>query len=145
MKKLIYISGVLCANLMLIGALLKVLHITGASLLLFVSILGFSTIFLPLALIYNYQNQEEKKYKWLHIVTYLVFSITFVGALFKILHWPYASVLMIIGIPLPFVLFLPVYLYSTRKDKSIPLLNHLGVMFGLTFLALFSVLRSLVS
>lgn len=128
---------------MLVGALLKVLHFTGASLLLFISILGFSTFFLPLALIYNYKKQEEKKYKWLHIVTYLVFSITFIGALFKILHWPYANILMIIGIPLPFVLFLPVYLYNTWKDKSVPLLNHLGVMFGLTFLALFSVLLSL--
>jgi len=143
MKKIIIITGIVCANLMLAGALLKALHIAGASFLLPISILAFCIIFLPFALLFNYRDQEEKRYKWLYIVTFIVFSFNLVGALFKILHWQYAGVFMIIGVPLPFVLFLPVYLYSTRKNKSLSLLNQLGVIFGLTFLALFSVLLTL--
>ncbi len=143
MKKIIIITGIVCANLMLAGALLKAMHIAGASLLLLISILAFCIIFLPLALLFNYKEQEEKNYKWLYIVTFIVFSFDLIGALFKILHWQYAGVFMIIGVPLPFVLFLPVYLYSTRKNKSLSLLNQLGVIFGLTFLALFSVLLTL--
>ena len=143
MKKIIYISGLVSVNLMLYGALLKVLHLPGANILLTVSILLFSLGFLPLALQNNYKNQDESRNKWLYIVTFIVFAICLVSALFKILHWPYASLLMFIGVPLPFVLFLPIYLYQTRKNKSQPLINHLGVMFGLTFLAVFSVFLAL--
>lgn len=139
MKKFIYISGIVSANLMLLGALLKVLHMPGASILLLVSIFLFCFIFLPMALYNNYVNQEETKSVWLYIVTFMVFFVCIMGALFKILHWPGASVFLVLGILLPFVLFLPVYLYQTRKPKSKSIRNNLAVMFGLTFLAVFNV------
>lgn len=143
MKKLIYISGITSVNLMLFGALFKVLHLKGAAILLAFSILLFCFGFLPSALISSYKSQKERMYKWLYVVTYIVFCFDLVGALFKILHWPYAGLFLSIGLPLPFVLFLPVYLYQTRKDKNKSLLNNLGIMFGLTFLAVFSVLLTL--
>lgn len=139
MKKLIYILGVVSINLMLFGALLKVFHLMGANILLAISIFLFCFGFLPLALISNYKSQEEKKYKWLYIVTFIVFGFDLIGALFKIEHWQGASLFLLIGLPLPFILFLPVYLYQTRKNKDKSVLNNLGVMFGLTFLAVFSV------
>jgi len=143
MKKLIYITGIVSVNLMLIGALSKVLHLPGASFLLFLSITIFCFGFLPFALTSSYKSQNKRNYKWLYIVTFLVFSVVLMGSLFKILHWPYAGAFMLIGLPLPFVLFLPVYLYQTRKNKGNSLLNNLGVMFGLTFIAIFSVLLTL--
>ncbi len=143
MKKLIYTIGIVSVNLMLLGALLKVLHLAGGSSLLFISITIFCFGFLPLALISSYKSQIERNYRWLYVVTFIVFSVVLMGSLFKILHWPYAGVLMLIGIPLPYVLFLPVYLYQTRKNKGNSLLNNLGVMFGLTFIAIFSVLLTL--
>lgn len=139
MKKFIYISGILSANLMLIGALLKVLHMPGASIVLTLSIFLFCFIFLPLALYNNYTSQDEKKNVWLYVVTFIVFFVCILGALFKILHWPGASIFLLFGILSPFVLFLPVYLYQTRKPKSKSLRNNLAVMFGLTFLAVFNV------
>lgn len=139
MKKFIYISGILSANLMLIGALLKVLHMPGASIVLTLSIFLFCFIFLPLALYSNYSVQDEKKNVWLYIVTFIVFFVSILGALFKILHWPGASIFLVFGILSPFMLFLPVYLYQTRKPKSKSVRNNLAVMFGLTFLAVFNV------
>ncbi len=82
-------------------------------------------------------------YKWLHFVTFVAFAISLTAALFKIMHWPGAGVLLVFGIPLPFVIFLPVYLYSTRNVKNQSPAYALGVMFGLTFLAVFSVMLSL--
>lgn len=143
MKKFIYISGIVSANLLLYGSLFKVMHWPGASILLTIAIFTFCLIFLPLSLRSNYFEQEVKNNKWLYIVTYIVFAVCLVGALFKIMHWPGAGVLLLIGIPLPFVLFLPVYLYYTRKPKSQSLMNNLGVMFGLTFIAVFSALLAL--
>lgn len=139
MKKFIYISGILSANLMLFGSLFKVLHMPGASILLLLSVFMFCFIFLPMALYNNYVNQDEKKSAWLYIVTFIVFFVCILGALFKIMHWPGASVFLVLGILSPFVLFLPVYLYQTRKPKSKSVKNNLAVMFGLTFLAVFNV------
>lgn len=143
MKKTIFILGIVSVNLMLLGALLKVLHLKGAAIILIISILLFCFVFLPLALISSYKSQNEKIYKWLYIVTFFVFSFDITGALFKILHWPGAWIFLAIGVPLPFVLFLPVYLYQTHKNKDKSVLNNLGVMFGLTFLAIFSSLLAL--
>lgn len=143
MKKSISISGILCANLMMFGSMFKVMHWPGANVMLIFAVLLFCFVFLPMALVNNYKRQEEdKKYFALHVTTFFVFFIGIMGVLFKIMHWPCASIFLIVGIPLPFVAFLPVYLYQTRKEKK-ETLNYSGIMFGLIFLAVFSVLLAL--
>lgn len=143
MKKYIYITGIISANLMFLGSIFKVQHWPGASILLVASIFTLCALFLPFALYHAYQNSPTKKYKATYIVTYIVFSIVFIGALFKIGHLPGAGWLMVIGIPLPIVVFLPVYLFQTRKDKKFSMTNFMGIMFGLTFLAVMSSMLSI--
>ncbi len=143
MKKLIYISGIAAANLLLSGCLFKVFHWPGASVLLCLAVFLFCFVFLPFALLNSYQNQEQKKHGGLYIVTFVTFFIGVLGILFKVMHWPGASIFLFVGIPLPFVLFLPVYLYQTREEKNRDSRNFLGIMFGLTFLAVFSVLLTI--
>jgi hypothetical protein len=143
MKKLIYLSGIVSANLLLVGSLFKVFHWPGANLLLGLSILIFCFGFLPFALRSSYLNKPQTSSKWIYIVAFIVFAFCLMGALFKVLHWPGAGLLLLISVPLPFVLFLPVYLYQTRKAKNQSMVNNLGVFFGLTFLAVFSVMLTL--
>lgn len=138
MKKYIYITGILSANLMFLGSIFKVQHWPGASALLVLSVFSLCALFLPFALHNAYKNSPTKKYKASYIVAYFVFSIVFISALFKIGQMPGAGWLMVIGIPLPMVVFLPVYLYQTRKDKKYSMTNFMGIMFGLTFLAVMS-------
>jgi hypothetical protein len=140
MKTPIYISGIASAVLMLCGCLFKVMHWPGAGILLILSVSVFCLLFLPASLVSSYR--EKRKYGALHIVTFIVFFISMAGLLFKVMHWPGAKLFLLAGIPLPFVLFLPVYLYQTRHEKKDGV-NFLGVMFGLTFLAVFTVLLSL--
>lgn len=143
MKKLIYISGIVSANLMLFGSMFKVQHWPGAVILLTLSIFMFCVIFLPFALWSSYKNSSPRKYSLLYVVTFIVFAVVFVGALFKVMHWPGAQFFLIIGVPLPFVLFLPVYLIQTRKEKNYSIVNFMGIMFGMVFIAVFSVLLAL--
>jgi sugar phosphate permease len=143
MKKLIYISGIACANLMMFGCMFKVFHWPGASIMLALAVFLFCLFFLPAALINHYQNQETKKFLLLHVVTFVVFFVGMMGMLFKVQHWPGANIFLQISIPLPFILFLPVYLYETRNAKKSDDMNFLGVLFGLTFLAVFTVLLAL--
>ena len=143
MKKSIYFSGIACAEFMFLGSIFKIQHWPGAGIFLTVSVLLFCFFFLPAALMNSYNNQEEKKYKETYIVAGIVFAICMMGVLFKVQHWPGAAIFLFIGIPLPFVLFLPVYLYQTRNENKAGNMNFSGIMFGLIFLAIFSVLLSL--
>ena len=142
MKKLIYISGIISANLMMFGSLFKMMHWPLAGILLVCAVFIFCFIFLPSALISCYKSGSSQKYKLLSFVTFVVFFSGVITILFKIQHWPYGNELLFITLPLPFILFMPVYFFETRKEK-----NHsdniLAVMMGLTFLAVFSVLLSL--
>jgi hypothetical protein len=143
MKKSVYIPGIASTTLMLFGCMFKIMHWPGANILLILSVFLFCFYFLPMALITNYKSQETPKHRSLHVITFIVFFICVMGVLFKVMHWPGASMFLIIGLPLPFVLFLPAYLYSTRNEKKENNINFLGLMFGLTFLAVFSVLLAL--
>lgn len=143
MKKSVYLTGIACTILMLLGCMFKIMHWPGASIMLILSVFLFCFYFLPVALVYSYKSQEDSKYKVLHIITYIVFFICVMGVLFKIMHWPGAGIFLIVGLPLPFVLFLPAFLYYTKDDKNATTSNFLGIMFGLIFLAVFSVLLAL--
>lgn len=141
MKKLIYISGIISVNLMMFGSLFKMMHWPFAGIMLVSAVFIFCFFFLPSALISSYRSKSNQKLKVLSAVTFIVFFAGVISILFKIQHWPYGSELLLITLPLPFILFMPVYFYETRKEKNNA--NSLAVMMGLTFIAVFSVLLSL--
>ncbi|KGO86536.1 hypothetical protein Q765_09910 [Flavobacterium rivuli WB 3.3-2 = DSM 21788] len=51
-----------------------------------------------------------------YILAYIIACFMFVGYLFKLMHWPYASMLLISGITLLTIGFLPLYLYNRYKN-----------------------------
>ncbi len=141
MKKSVYFSGIICTILMLCGCMFKIMHWPGANVMIMASVFFFCFYFLPFALLNSYK--EMNKHKELHIIAFVVFCICVMGVLFKVMHWPGAGIAVMIGLPLPFLVFLPAYLYYTKDEKKEGSTNFLGMMFGLTFLAVFSVLLAL--
>jgi hypothetical protein len=127
---------------MLVGCISKIMHWPGANPMILTSVLLFSFWFLPMGIKNNYDLLPIKKMKTLHIVSFIVFSICMIGVLFKVMHWPGASIFLLLGLLLPFVVFLPVYLYHTRDQEKTGNKNFLALTLGLTFLAVFSVLLS---
>ncbi|MDK2978318.1 MAG: hypothetical protein PWP52_1032, partial [Bacteroidales bacterium] len=85
MKKIIYISGVIIANLLVIGSIFKVNHWPGAGAAITLSLLLLCFWFLPIALINHYKGQKNKTSKWLYIAAFISFFMVFISALFKIL------------------------------------------------------------
>jgi len=63
--------------------------------------------------------------------------------LFKILHWPRAGQLMVVAIPFPYVVFLPVFLYVTSKNKNFSIYNTVFVLLLLVVNSVFSALLGL--
>lgn len=125
------------------GAMFKVQHWPGAGILLVLGLGSYCFWFLPAALLNNYRNADMKHWKWVYIVTFITFFIDTLGALFKIMHWPGAGWFLLSGITLPFVLFLPFFIYRSSREKNFPMINFLGIMFGLTFLGIFTSLLAL--
>lgn len=141
-KSIILNTGLILLVAFLAGILFKVMHWPGASILMVSAMFLICFIFLPMALVNHYRG-IGKKHAILHILAYLVVVIDFIGMVFKIMHWPGAQWFMIIGIPLPFVVFLPVLLYHHLVKKSVSIRAFLSVSLLMVYVAVFSVLLSL--
>lgn len=143
MRQKIYILGLATAMIVALGALFKVNHWPGAGIFLLggISILVF--IFMPLALINSFKEEDTKSLRLLYIVTWLTSFVVFTAMLFKIQHWPGAGYLMLISIPFPFLVFLPVYLLVTSKQKGHNIFNTVYMLFLLMILSCFTALLAL--
>ncbi len=99
--------------------------------------------FFPLALRSNYRAEGNRQNLILYVVTWLTCLVVFGSMLFKIQHWPGAGKLLMIALPLPYVVFLPVFLAITAKNKSFSINNTVFVLFLLSGISVFSVLLAL--
>jgi hypothetical protein len=143
MKQKIYIFGIASAMIVILGTMFKVQHWPGAGIMISLGIVLLLTLFLPAALINHYKVNGNKQYKLLYITTYITCFVVFTAMLFKIMHWPFAGYAVLIGVPFPFVVFLPVWLYETSKIKNFDINNTVYILFLLALQAVFSVLLAL--
>jgi hypothetical protein len=143
MKQKIYILGVITAIIISTGLILKVNHWPTAGILITAGSLILVLIFLPVALINNYKAEGNSQNKLLYIVTYITCLVVFIGMLFKIMHWPYAGIGLLIALPFPYIVFLPVFLVVTAKNKHFNIYNTVFVLFLLALNSVFSALLAL--
>ncbi len=142
MKQKIYILGVVNAIIILAGTIFKINHWPGAGYMLVIGLVTLVLVFLPLALIDHYKGAGNKQNLLLHIVTWLTCFVIFMGMLFKIRHWPAAAPLMAVAIIFPYVVFLPVFLITTAKNKNFNIYN---TVFVLLLLAANSVVSAMLA
>jgi hypothetical protein len=143
MKNRIYISGVVTSLIIFTGTIFKVNHFPGAAVLLVLGIAGLILFFLPAALINHYKAEENRQNLSLYIVTYITCFVVFTAMLFKILHWPFSGLLLTIALPIPYLIFLPVFLVVTSKNKNFNINNTVAVLLLLALNSVFSALLSL--
>src|ERR1035437_921021 len=143
MKQKIYILGVISAIIISTGVILKVNHWPAAQILITAGTLILVLIFFPAALINNYKAEGNAQNRLLYIVTYITCFVVFIGMLFKIQHWPYAGVWLSIALPFPYIVFLPVFLVVTSKNKNFNIYNTIFVLLLLALNSVFSALLSL--
>ncbi len=142
MKNKIYYLGIFSGIVTASGCIFKIMHWPLAGILLTIGLLFLSLIFLPVAIANMVKMENDRKLKIFYILTAIVMAINFIGALFKILHWPGAGIIMMIAIPLPFVVLLPVWVYSNGAVNKINCKNILAVMF---FFAYFAAISSILA
>ena len=138
MKKLVYLSGIICLNLFLVGAFMRIAHIPGAKMMMVIGLGLFTVWFLPIAGFSMYKAGENQKSKGLYFIGFLCLFIELIGVLFKLNRYSGADTLQMIGIPLPFAIFLPLLLYYHIKKQALTQINFMGVMFLMLYIAIFT-------
>jgi hypothetical protein len=128
MKNKNYILGLITTGILFCGILFKVQHWPGAAILLTIGIFMTVFIFLPLALYDNYKAHGNRENRSLYIVTWLTCFVVFTSMLFKIQHWPGAGYGLLISLLFPYVVFLPVFLGVTSKNKNFNIHNTVFVL-----------------
>ena len=118
MKTITVITGALCASLLLFGVLFKVMHwpLAGVFIVLGMSLLTMP--FLPLLLVHNLRGAASTGARVFHAVGYLGLSVLASGALFKIMHWPYATAILTFGSGVLLFGYLPIYFYRKYQESS---------------------------
>ncbi len=143
MKQKIYILGLISSMILVTGALFKVNHWPAAGIILLAGTFLVVVLFLPAALSNHFKVHGNSRNRLLYVVTYLTCFVVFTSMLFKIQHWPFAGLAVMIAIPFPFIVFLPVWLYVTSKIRNFDINNTIFVLFLLALQAVFSTLLAL--
>lgn len=150
MKNKIYLFGVIATIILMAGCIFKTSHWTGAGVLLCLGFFLYVIVFMPAALFSSFKTESNKKLKALYIIAYICVVVVCASALLKLQKWPGDRIFMLISIPIPFILFLPAYLWSIRKNKQLNYNNLILVMFffayfaGMTALLALNVSRDMI-
>jgi len=141
MKNKIYIFGIVLLILFTLGAIFKINHWPGAGIAISVSLVLFSVVFCPMALVSAYR--AERKHAFVYIIGGITIAINFVGALFKIMHWPGAGIMLTVGIVAPFIIFLPAFMIYQGKKGARNIKNLILVLFLLVYISAMDALMAL--
>jgi hypothetical protein len=143
MKQKIYIVGLVNLLLIFSGAIFKVNHWPAAAIMLTLGLSSLVLITIPLALISHYKAGNNQQSLLLHLVTWLTCFVVFTAMLFKIMHWPYAGLALTIALPFPYIVFLPVFIAVTSRNRNFNIYNTVFVLLLLALNSVFSLLLSL--
>lgn len=142
LKLILYLSGCLTAIAVTTSIYLTISQsrqIPGSTIFLLVSLLLLMLLFLPSILLNQYKRQVAKSFnKLMYLSGSLGLFFFMVSILFKIQHWAYGSIFLLVGILLLMFLFLPSIIliqYKRQVSKSfINKLIYLSVSLGVFFL-----------
>lgn len=129
MKKIAFVSAGLSAVALIGGAMFKIQHWPGANMMLIIGILVLAMFFIPYFFYVQMKEQTEKKAKVIAALGLVTAVLMALGALFKILHWPGAMV-MLMAFIIFFLVFLPLYVINGARN---PITRFSTVSNGLLF------------
>jgi hypothetical protein len=114
----LFISSFLTGICFISGTIFKIQHWPYAGYILIIGALSGILFFIP-ALLVNRLNDLENKFKRPAYILGSIGSILFVaGLLFKLQHWPFATLFIVTGMILLVLLALPFYTWLTWKEES---------------------------
>jgi hypothetical protein len=130
-KLFLFISAFFAAVLFILGTLFKIQHWPGAGWLLTLAAFSGIFLFLPAILAHLLSDPERKNRRGAYILGTAAFILYSCGMLFKIQHWPLATILMVTGLIILGAVALPWYVYLKWKDENNITSGFLFIILGL--------------
>lgn len=118
MKRTLKISGIISIILIMIGVTFKTMHWPGAGISVVLGLAFFSLIFIPLNIVLKFKDDEEKSNRLIMTVGLITASFATIGVLFKIMHWPWANIIMFSSLLVFMIVFIPIYFFVKYKDPE---------------------------
>ena len=117
-KLFLFISGFVTGMLFISGTLFKIQHWPQAGIILSLSVLFAIFFFIPSLVLNRLSDPENKPKRPIYLLGAAGSILYIAGTLFKIQHWPLASLFMILALIILFIVVLPWYTWLTWKDDS---------------------------
>ena len=118
MKRTLKISGIISIILIILGIIFKSMHWPGAGVIIVLGLVFFSLVFIPLNIVLKFQDDKESSNRLIMTIGMLATSAASLGVLFKLMHWPYANVLMFSSLLVFMLVFIPIYFIVRYKDPE---------------------------
>jgi len=119
MKTFMKIFGVLSPSLLAVGALFKIQHWPGGSIMLVLGFFFLCFFFLPSAIyVLNAENKTDKKHLFMKLSGLISSVISLLGILFKVMHWPGANIALTGGLFMLGLIFLPSLIFAKISDDK---------------------------
>ena len=122
MKRLTHLIGYLFTATWLVGLFFKMMHLPGATMLLYASGIGFVCIFIPLLIVYRYNQITKQTFsvrmKW--IMGVVTVSLFFVASWMQLYHLEGEALVLAISFLFLVVGFLPFFFFRLYKKSLNP-------------------------
>lgn len=134
MKKIMKISGFVAPVLLSLGSIFKIMHWPGAGVIILLGFITLCLIFLPASVYVLYKETNNKKSVTLYISSLMAAFALSISVLFKIMHWPGAGMLAILGIAIAILVIIPIIL-KNEAQKEIHKLEKTGITIAIGAIA----------
>ncbi len=118
MKRTLKISGIATILLIVFGVVFKSMHWPGAGIFVVLSLAFFSLVFIPLNIVLKFKDDEVKSNRLIMTLGMLTASAGSIGALFKIMHWPMANIILFSSLLVFMLVFIPIYFVVRYRDPE---------------------------
>ena len=118
MKRTLKITGLISVVLIVIGAIFKVMHWPGAGVMYVSGFVIFCLLFIPLNIVLQSRDNKNRIDKTVMILGLLLTISGSFGLLFKVMHWPGASILFFGSLGLFGLVFIPLYFITRYRNPE---------------------------
>lgn len=141
MKKTLYLIGFISTIFTFLGSFFKIMHWQGASVIIIMGAFSFAFIFIPLLIFLKFKEVSFLFDKFIYSIGIALGTLLMVGFIFKLMYWPWATILMLSSIVIFNFAYIPLYFISRFKREELKfntIVNSVVMFsFGNVLLALF--------
>ena len=141
MKKTLYLIGLISTIFTFLGSFFKLMHWQGASVIIIMGAFSFAFNFIPLLIFLKFKEVSLLFDKFIYSIGIALGTLLMVGFIFKLMYWPWATILMLSSIVIFNFAYIPLYFISRFKREELKfntIVNSVVMFsFGNVLLALF--------